>query len=35
MLKALLSAPQAKASRAARLIAIESGGRARPSCIAR
>ena len=29
MLKALFSAPQAKASRAARLIAIESGGRAR------
>ena len=28
MLKALFSAPQAKASRAARLIAIESGGRA-------
>ena len=29
MLKALFSAPKAKASRAARLIAIESGGRAR------
>jgi hypothetical protein len=27
--KALFSAPQAKASRAARLVAIESGGRAR------
>ncbi len=29
MLKALFSAPEAKASRAARLVAIESGGRAR------